>query len=524
MRHSRTIALLLTTMVAASAASAQATRVPIVRLDLVPARILPGVPVNLLITMTNPGERQLEIPNWARMHVAPPSGEPFIATDDESSSPTDSFGLVSEFGPSVTLGPGETKSWVLPVHPLLAEPVAFMDERLSWPGRYRLSLETMTGSAQPMETVQSNEAVLTILQPEGLDLIVWKHMLEMSSGRGWSGHYWMESVIDLAKYIHDNAPDSGYYPYVADFKLPGQTAAELREGIEHAIALRPEGPVADQLKGALAGWYLERGEEAFAEGDLERAVELYAEARRRAVESNRTTAYPWLREFGERWLIDECDSELSLRGRFSVHLKAMATFTNPVTPFVECVDPGFTNSDPYIVWFGYSNPNAGQRFVERGKGNDLTPSAPNQQPPRVFRPGRQKYGFSVTTHADRVTWIVDGTKVTASRDTQPRCTYPKAAELGLRPVVDCIRKDGEQVIVSFGYESPSTVAVRVAGGTDNQLTGTKGEPPTIFEPGRHYNVLQVKAKKGEAVSWRLAGRTADSAAPSASVVCAADRE
>ena len=417
--------------------------------------------------------------------------------------------------PSVVVAPGETKSWVLPVHPLLVEPAFFFDERLSWPGRYLLRLEVVTGSTLPLQPVYSNEAAFTVIEPKGADVIVWQRMLAMSNGRGWSAQNWTQSAVELAKFVMQTAPTSGYTPYVAHLKW-GQTAAELREGIEHALSLEPEGPVADVLKGFLAGWYVERGEDALTAGDLERALDMFAEARRRTIEINRTTRYPWIRELGERYLLEELDSEPVVKGRFAANAKAMTSFTEPVTPLVECVDPGPSRSDPYIVWFGYENSNRGRRFVDRGKGNELTPRATMEQPPRVFQVGRQRYGFSVTTHADQVRWALDGKTATASRDTLPRCAGLLDL-LPLRPAIDCVKKVGDTAVITFGYENPNAVAIRVAVGGNNYLTGTKEQPPTIFEPGRHYAVFRVNTKSGEAVSWSLGGRTVSSA--SASLQC-----
>ena len=73
------------------AAGVHGAPAPVVHIDLIPARILPGLPVNLLISITNPGDEPVEIPNTARMHVTPPSGDPFVAVDDETYSPVDSF-------------------------------------------------------------------------------------------------------------------------------------------------------------------------------------------------------------------------------------------------------------------------------------------------------------------------------------------------------------------------------------------------------------------------------------------------
>ena len=98
-----------------------------------------------------------------------------------------------------------------------------------------------------------------------------------------------------------------------------QTAEEHREGIKRAIALRPEGPIADELEGIMAAWFMERGEEALAAGDLEKALDLFGEARTRATNLKRTTEYPWIRQNLERWLAEELDSEAALRERHAAN-------------------------------------------------------------------------------------------------------------------------------------------------------------------------------------------------------------
>lgn len=155
--------------------------------------------------------------------------------------------------------------------------------------------------------------------------------------------------------------------------------------------------------------------------------------------------------------------------------------------------------------------------MDRGKQNDLTPSSARDLPPRVFHPGRQRLGFSVTTTAARVTWKLDGATATASRETEPRCTYPSGDTLPLRPVVECVDKSDDHVSVTLGYENPNRVAVRVPIGSDNQLTGTKEQPPTVFEPGRHYKVLKMKVRAGGSVTWTLAGKSVSS--PSGTPYC-----
>ena len=512
--------LLTLPIVAALGGAVQAAPAPIVRVEPVPAAILPGLPVNVVVTVTNPGEQPVEVANYIRMHVIPSSGQPFVVIADESSSPKDYFALVDANGPSLTRAAGETKTFVRAVDPTLAGPEFFWDERLSFPGQYRLRVELRYGSEPALETLLSSETTLTVVQPLGPDAIVWKHMLELTAGRGWSGNDWVNMYGAMTRFVLENAPNSGYFPYVAHLKV-GRTESEVREGIERAIALQPEGPVADSLKGALAGWYLGEARDALQSADLDGATQLIAEAKRLVVEISRTTPYPWIRENTERWLAEEhLFNEGVVRGMYASKVTAMSSFTEPVTPVVECVDPGVSPEEPYIIWFGYSNPNRGAKFVEPGRENRLIPSA-SQQPPRVFQPGSTRYGFSVTTHAEQVTWNINHRSVTATRTTQPRCALPNALLFlaALRPVVECIQTNGDNVVVQFGYENPNNVAIRLAVGENNQLAGTNEQPPVIFEPGRHYNAFRVKVKNSETVRWSLAGRTVNSNSTSVATLC-----
>jgi hypothetical protein len=393
-------------------------------------------------------------------------------------------------------------------------------------------------AGESTSTVESNEVTFTVDEPQGQNALVWRRMQELTGGKGWNNLDWMTFGPSLVEEISTIAPSSDYVPYVVSFKWQ-ETAEERRETIETAISLRPQGPVADHLQGVLAGWYYARGEEALYAGDLERALGRFSEARTCAKELSRTTSHFWIRERVERWLAESrWLTEGVVRERYDALKKARAANTGPVIPVVECVDPGSRPNDPYIVWFGYENSNGrfGEKFVERGKGNDLTPSFTKDLPPRVFKPGRQKHAFSVTTHADRITWTIDGQSATASRKTQPRCTYypdpktlaslvkPDLKTLALRPVIDCIEVHDDNVIVSFGYENPNAVAIRIAGGPDNRLDGSNESLPTIFEPGRHYDAFRAKAKRGQTVSWTLAGKTASSASRSSSAPCFDERD
>jgi hypothetical protein len=487
--------------------------VPLVQLQLIPERTLPGVPVNVVLTVTNPGDEPVDVLSQFPVTVTPPQGSPYLAIDDTTTSPRETFSLPgTRVDPTLTLPARSSRVFVMEADVVLGSPAFFMDERLSLPGTYRLRVKIWVHQeSAPLPAAESNEVTLTVLEPQGADRLVWDHMLQLSNGEVWNFMQWMSHGPAVAKYVFENARDSAYAAHVAHFKW-GSTPEEQREGIEHALALRPEGPIRDQLEGTLAGWYFERGATALKEGNLERALDSVSEAKRRVIAINRATPYPWVRENGERWLTDErLFTEGVVRERYASRVKAMSSWPEPVVPFVECVDPGLTPDDPYIVWFGYVNPNP-DKFVEWGKGNALTPSA-SQQPPRVLQPGRQRYGFSVTTHANQVTWALEGKTATASRDTQPRCSLPKLETLQLRPVAECVETNGENVVVRFGYENPNAVAVRIAPGAGNQLTGTTELPPAIFEPGRHYDVLRVKTKKGAAIAWSLGGRNATSSSP-----------
>jgi hypothetical protein len=90
-----------------------------------------------------------------------------------------------------------------------------------------------------------------------------------------------------------------------------------------------------------------------------------------------------------------------------------------VIPFLECVSE---NSDgTYIAHFGYENPNEDVVSVGADSSNSFHPAPVFRTgQPELFVPGRVFDFFSVLFDGNGLTWTLDGSAVTANRNS-PRC-------------------------------------------------------------------------------------------------------
>jgi hypothetical protein len=90
----------------------------------------------------------------------------------------------------------------------------------------------------------------------------------------------------------------------------------------------------------------------------------------------------------------------------------------------------------------------------------------------------------------------------------------------VRPVLECVARDGANYVAHFGYNNPNTSRVEIAVGSSNKFVpGTGLGQPTLFQPGRVVDVFNVTFS-GTLV-WTLDGRT--STASASSKACATPR-
>ena len=86
------------------------------------------------------------------------------------------------------------------------------------------------------------------------------------------------------------------------------------------------------------------------------------------------------------------------------------------------------------------------------------------------------------------------------------------------PILECVGRDGANLVAHFGYNNPNASRVEIAVGSNNKFSPGNGvEQPTLFQAGRVVDVFRVRFS-GTLV-WTLDGRTAT--ASSRSKVCSA---
>gem|GEM_PF-3543431 len=76
------------------------------------------------------------------------------------------------------------------------------------------------------------------------------------------------------------------------------------------------------------------------------------------------------------------------------------------------------------------------------------------------------------------------------------------------PIFECVYQDSSRTYARFGYNSENgNVVSLAAGGNQNRFTPTPQyrDQPTIFEPGRHEGVVNIRITGGETVTWELVG-------------------
>jgi len=76
------------------------------------------------------------------------------------------------------------------------------------------------------------------------------------------------------------------------------------------------------------------------------------------------------------------------------------------------------------------------------------------------------------------------------------------------PVVECVTREGGQIVTWFGYRLDASDPVRVERGANNSMS-PNGQPPTLFGPGIHLRVISAVSTDGVA-SWTIGATTVTS--------------
>lgn len=210
------------------------------RLELHSDHTLPGIPVGLTVFVINKGSTPFIVPSTAKLLVTTDKGVTFEALTGDRDLLT-FVRLPYEDEASLIIRPNSSLDIVFPIHVSLAQPEWFFDERLSWPGVYRLQIRFENSANHTGEaitsSVLSNMVTLVVQELHGEDLLVWNRMLEISGNEGWNASRWLSRGFALAKEIWERHRTSNYAPFIA-LILPIPIEDQISH-VELALSLFP---------------------------------------------------------------------------------------------------------------------------------------------------------------------------------------------------------------------------------------------------------------------------------------------
>ncbi|MGN6186664.1 MAG: hypothetical protein ACTHQM_23750, partial [Thermoanaerobaculia bacterium] len=224
-------------------------------------RVLPGVPLEMWVDLTNPSDVRAGVGLCADMFVEPPQGEPFWITfgaEESAAYPT----LLPQRrvgGPAqdyLLLKPRDSAVVTLPFESELRGPAYFADPRLANPGIYKLSLRLdycwppfigRSASTLPPEfsgAVTTDVIEIERTTPQGEDLVVWSRMKE-AANNAWSSTNWPPSVVGEVITEHQS---SNYFPYAVAAAGFGTSREKYAALIAEAQDRFPESPIMELLQ------------------------------------------------------------------------------------------------------------------------------------------------------------------------------------------------------------------------------------------------------------------------------------
>lgn len=407
-------------LVAVMTAAAEAP--PVAMLRLIPESTLPGIPVSFLASITNPTDRVLTLGSVMTLK-ATTDGMTFDVVGDRNqtvlsipSEAMDDCGGV----PCLRVPANGQRELLIDITPVLMGNEFFRDSRLMKPGRYDLELSLYIASlTMDKGAIRTNAATLTVRQPTGVDLEVWKFLNEVAAPSEWVLVSWATAKPRMSQEIQSRYPTSGYVPYVVSLgsttRFPGDVAA-----FENALAMNPPVTVRDNLLWHKAEYLSNHSEYVLRSfRDLERAVALSDRAREAFLELQRVAISDLMRQRAAKGL-----SHLNTRAMAEDTLRLYASNDAParetVVPRVECVTRG--NGNTFTARFGYENPNKVLKVLQIGNLNQVTPAPHDQGQPRVFKPGTRSNVFTATSPGGNLIWHLDGQKAMATRDFPTQCS------------------------------------------------------------------------------------------------------
>jgi len=506
MRYQRILGLIVLAFLSTSAILRGSVAVT---LTAQPDSILPGVPVTLLLHVTNTGDSPATLRNYVRLAATGPAGQTWFATRPAHDN-ADKLPFAETDDSSLVLAPGASRDIWIPINHFLDGPPIFNDPRATVPGRLLIQAYV------PVDGTETTAVVpLTVKQPVGSDAAVWSLMTTTASGP-WTASSWSSYGARLALTVLSQYPASGYAPYFALFG-PGPKSIDRVPFFEQGLAVAT-GPIADELRVCIASAHEAAMEDAlYNQGNADKAIAESDAARQAIADVLRSPYAPF------RASAVEVAKELKTAAEIRELITYFASTAQPaplrLLPLVECIEPSVSDPTAFIARFGYVNPNRRAKDIDVGTNNRVTPGMPDHGQPRHFAPGENHDVFGVAAKG-RARWDLDGKAVDAVQDSAKRCARPASTQ-PLRAFIDCVKTAGDnKALVTFGYINANPFPLQEPVGPTNQLSGAEAkDQPTLFLPGVQHKAWTVTAASGASVSWTLDGAVTTVTAVQSTVPC-----
>jgi len=481
------------------------------RLELVPPVTLPGIPVSYRLTVANNGAAPVSL-QGAELFIVDESGQ-LTAIDAKKLHYSASYGFYDREDRPKVVAPGtERKQWI-PISMGLYHATEFGDDRLVRPGKVVLRFRFYADEGQFL----SNPATLTIEEPQGIDREVYELMKQTAGGSWTIGDWGIAGRI--AETVFRRYPQSRYLPYFLD-SLPPPVMATLDEQ-DQAIAASEGTVIADLLRESKAIVLADEAIHLSGQGDLDGALALNGQARDILEQLARTSRYSFIRENAQTYLAKRQTND-ALRNMFKFRFETNVPPLK-VKPFADCVTRNL-DGGRMLVRFGYENPNDKRKIIAVGRGNRVLPGPPYQGQPRSFQSGRLRDVFSVVARMNEdVRWELEGESAGVTAAT-PACTTPPDT-MKVTPTIECVKREGNHLVVHFGYHNRNPYAVPIAAGADNRVDVAGIEaPPTVFPPGIQSDGWKVKLKDASSITWTLQGTSVTATAADAQKKCSFEKD
>ena len=245
----------LATLFLAAAVSAQPVEV---RLEVIPAHTLPGIPVSVRVTFTASASKTAPLPPAAVLMATPEAGERFpalwgwqpIAPFEGDETEVGKAPVVREFAADGSLG----------------RPAWFFNRQFTRPGTYQLQLYAgdFRNADQPypeiiqQATAVSNTVLLTVAEPKGADAAVWKALLEHArEPYGWLAEdVRFRGGPELVQRLLREYPDSQYAGWLVTMGTAGtrEDRTEASEALRAWLEKHPDDPYFEWRMLRVADW------------------------------------------------------------------------------------------------------------------------------------------------------------------------------------------------------------------------------------------------------------------------------